>query len=297
MRDHVHGFEGDSCYFRKWRALGLVWSKVFLFRDCLCSPSCEISGQSAPSLIAVAAISIVGLGAIVTGHAFPRGLKGIEQFATMLSATWCCALFTSSKPSRISNRLSPSPFDVRLDELSKYVWSRHADGSIEYVSPGGYRYLGISPDYTGNFTGYIHPGDIDVRQSAMNRAKETGEPQLFRARYLARTGQYHWFSTSLHTQRDSRGGLIRYFGLLWDIDEKKRWEDDMRARDDIWGTLLKIFPGWTWVERPDGTPEFVSQGALEYSGFTLEQVLGDRFGSVHPDGTAILLRFLFTRNM
>ena len=57
----------------------------------------------------------------------------------------------------------------------------------------------------------------------------------------------------------------------------------MRARDDVWGTLLKIFPGWMWVARPDGTPEFVSKGALEYSGLTLEQILRDRFDSVHPD--------------
>ena len=67
------------------------------------------------------------------------------------------------------------------------------------------------------------------------------------------------------------------------IDEEKKKEDEMRARDDVWGILLKIFPGWMWVARPDGTPEFVSQGALEYSGLTLERVLRDRFDSVHPD--------------
>jgi PAS domain S-box-containing protein len=38
-----------------------------------------------------------------------------------------------------------------------------------------------------------------------------------------------------------------------------------------------------WVARPDGTPEFVSQAALEYSGLSLEQVFRDRLQAIHPD--------------
>jgi PAS domain S-box-containing protein len=117
----------------------------------------------------------------------------------------------------------------------------------------------------------------------MDRAKQTGEPQQFRARYLSGSGEYHWFSTLLHTQKDSKNRVIRYFGLQRNIDEEKRREDEMRARDDVWGTLLKIFPGWMWVARPDGTPEFLSQAALEYSGLSLEQVFRDRLRAVHPD--------------
>ena len=54
---------------------------------------------------------------------------------------------------------------------------------------------------------------------------------------------------------------------------------------NVWKTFLKLFPGWMWIARPDGTLEFVSQGALEYSGFTNEKVLteGLGFDSVHPD--------------
>lgn len=217
------------------------------------------------ALIAATTFSLVGLGAIATGHRFPQEFTRNGQFAAAISAMWCCALFAvSSKSDRTSAHSSTNPFEVRLDELSKYVWSRNADGTIEYVSPDGCEYLGISSNDIEDFARYIHPEDVDFRQSAMNRAKHTGEPQQFRARYLSGTGEYHWFATLLHTQKDSRNRVIRYFGLQWNVDEKKKKEDEMRARDDVWGTFLKIFPGWMWVARPDGTPEFVSQGALEY---------------------------------
>src|SRR6266699_3693214 len=143
------------------------------------------------ALIAATTFSLVGLGAIATGHRFPQEFTRNGQFAAAISAMWCCALFAvSSKSDRTSAHSSTNPFEVRLDELSKYVWSRNADGTIEYVSPDGCEYLGISSNDVGDFTRYIHPEDVDFRQSAMNRAKHTGEPQQFRARYLSGTGEY-----------------------------------------------------------------------------------------------------------
>jgi len=236
------------------------------------------------AVIAATAFSLAGLAAIAAGHRFPQEFARDGKFAAVMGAIWCCALFAlSARSHRAFSRRPNSPFEIRLDELTRYVWSRHPDGSIEYVSPDGCEYLGISADDIGDFTRTLDPEDVDVRQGAMNRAKQTGEPQQFRARYLSATGEHHWFATLLLVQKDNRNNVIRYFGLLWNIDEEKRKEDEMRARDDVWGTLLKIFPGWMWVARPDGTPEFLSQGALEYSGLSLEQVLRDRLQSLHPD--------------
>ena len=245
------------------------------------------------ALIAATTFSLVGLVAIATVHRFSQEFTTNGQFAAAIGAICCCALFAvSSRADRTSTHSSTNPFEVRLDELSKYVWSRNADGTMEYLSPDGCEYLGISPNDEVDLTRFIHPEDIDSRHSAMDRVKRTGEPQQFRARYLSATGEYHWFATLLHTQKDSKSKVIRYFGLQWNIDKEKRKEDEMRARDDVWGTLLKIFPGWMWVARPDGTPEFVSQGALEYSGFTLEQALRDRFASVHPEDRQHRIAFL-----
>ena len=261
----------------------------------LCGPKCDLLAivcvvllarfrGRAQALIAATVFSLVGLGAIAAGHRFSQEFMRNGQFAAAIGAIWCCALLASSSRSdRTAARSSTNPFEVHLDELSKYVWSRSVDGTIEYVSPDGCEYLGVSPNNVEDFTRYIHPEDVDRRQSAMDRAKQTGELQQFRARYLSATAEYHWFATLLHTQKDSKNNVIRYFGLQWNIDEEKRKEDEMRTRDDVWGTLLKIFPGWMWVARPDGTPEFVSPAALEYAGLSLEQVLRDSLQALHPD--------------
>jgi PAS domain S-box-containing protein len=182
-----------------------------------------------------------------------------------------------------SNPESNIPLHVRLDELSKYVWSRTAEGVLEYISPACCEYYGLSIDEMQDFTGVIHPEDIRVCEGAMRRAKATGEPQQFQARYRSAAREYQWFMTLLHSQRDSSNNIVRYFGLQWNIDEQKRGEEETRARDNVGDTVLKIFPGWIWVARSDGTPIAVSQGAHEYTGLPPETVLTDSFDCIHPD--------------
>ena len=109
------------------------------------------------------------------------------------------------------------------------------------------------------------------------------QPQQFRARYLAATGEYRWFATLLHAQKDSKNNVIRYFGLQWNIDDEKRKEDEMRARDNLWGSVLRIFPGWVWASRPDGALEFASDGAREYFGEAFGASMADRLAVIHPD--------------
>jgi hypothetical protein len=103
------------------------------------------------ALIAASTFSSVELAAIATGHRFPQEFTRNGQLAAATSAMLCCALFAlSSKSDRTSAQSSTNPFEVRLDELSKYVWSRNADGTIEYVSPDGCEYLAISPNHVGD---------------------------------------------------------------------------------------------------------------------------------------------------
>ena len=239
------------------------------------------------AVVAAAALSLIELGTIGIGHRLSLEPVRNGEVAVAILAIWFCALIAYSPRShQTSARTSKSPFDIDLDDLTQYVWSRKADGSIEYLSPEGCEYLGVSADEVDDFTRFIHPEDVSFRQKAMDRLKLTGEPQQFRARYRAATSKYHWFATLLHVQKDSRNKVVRYFGLQWDIDEQKRKEDEMRTRDDVWGAVLKIFPGWVWVSSPDGRLEFVSPGAREYLGEDYETGIAGHLALIHPDDRA-----------
>lgn len=242
----------------------------------------------ASSAVAASAFSLVELACVLSGGRFAEGHAGLRQAISVLCAVWLCRAFIpgTKSPAALSAE-SGRLFDVPLDKLSKYVWSRKADGSLEYVSPASCEYLGVSVEEMQDFSHFIHPEDVEMRRNAMTKADLTAEPQQLRARYRSATGEYQWFATLLHTQRDSHNSVIRYFGLQWNIDEGKRKEEEMRTRDNIWQTVQQIFPGWMWVAGPDGTPELTSPRALEYTGLAGEEVIANPYASVHPDDRQI----------
>jgi PAS domain-containing protein len=210
----------------------------------LCGPKCDLLAIAGAvllagflgrvqALIAASAFSLVVLGVIATGHRFPQEFTRNGQFAAAISAIWRCAIFAlSSKSNRGSDRSSNNPFEIRLDELTKYVWFRHADGTVEYVSPDACEYLGVAPRDIQDFARYIHPEDVETRQRAMERAKRTGEPQQFRARYLA----------AIHTARPD--GYLDFFNRTW---------------LDFVGQPLKSLVGWKWTSWIH--PEDINAGA------------------------------------
>jgi PAS domain S-box-containing protein len=71
--------------------------------------------------------------------------------------------------------------------------------------------------------------------------------------------------------------------LQWNIDDEKRKEDEMRSRDNVWGSVLKIFPGWAWISLPSGELEFASEGARDYFGEAFGTSMADRLAVIHPD--------------
>ena len=206
------------------------------------------------------------------------------QLIIAVASVWICAFFASERRRDAGHRsVRKSPIDVSLDKLSKYVWSRTADGNLEYVSEACCEFVGMSQAEMNDHARVIHPDDVGVRDAAMEQARATGEPQEFQARYRAASGEYQWFATLLHNQRDSRNQVIRYFGLQWNIDQQKRKEQEMRHRDNIWETASKILPGWIWVARPDGASEYTSARALEYTGLTETEGITNLRATVHPD--------------
>ena len=72
-------------------------------------------------------------------------------------------------------------------------------------------------------------------------------------------------------------------GAKGDATAPPESENPVNSRDNVWDAVLRVFPGWIWVARADGTPIAVSQGANEYTGLAAETVLTHGFDRIHPD--------------
>ena len=62
------------------------------------------------------------------------------------------------------------------------------------------------------------------------------------------------------------------------IDQGKRGDKALKAREGKFGPIIKAIPALAWSERPDGSTEFFNQHYLAYAGSPLEQLQDGGYG-------------------
>jgi two-component system cell cycle sensor histidine kinase/response regulator CckA len=113
-----------------------------------------------------------------------------------------------------------------------YVAELGAEGPWHYVSPQIESILGFSPEEwladPMNWMDRIQPEDRHIALAAEKRFQETHE--LFQAEYrmFARDGRVLWFRDEAVMLRDTDSQRLLMQGVLYDITERKRLEDQLR---------------------------------------------------------------------
>jgi len=113
-----------------------------------------------------------------------------------------------------------------------YIAELGAGGPWHYVSPQIETMLGFSPEVwladPMNWMNHIYPDDREIALAAEKLFQETHE--LFQAEYrmCARDGRLLWFRDEGVLLRQSDGQALLMQGVLYNITERKRLEDQLR---------------------------------------------------------------------
>ncbi len=84
--------------------------------------------------------------------------------------------------------------------------------------------------------------------------------------------------------RDAAGHIVRWYVVHTDIDDRKRAEDALRARERDLDRIINAIPALAWSAHPDGTAEFLNQYYLDYVGCSLASVKEHGWSAaVHPE--------------
>ncbi|MGH7292295.1 MAG: PAS domain-containing protein, partial [Myxococcota bacterium] len=134
----------------------------------------------------------------------------------------------------------------------------------------------------------IHPHDFARAAGAFAASISTGEALEMELRIRRSDGVYPWFQVRAHPLRGQGDQVELWYVLATDIDERKRVEDELRARE-LSGRLLvesmDSIPALAIVSNESGEIVFANRQVLSYYGRTLEEV--KRWPTsvhiVHPD--------------
>jgi PAS domain S-box-containing protein len=94
-------------------------------------------------------------------------------------------------------------------------------------------------------------------------------------RLIARKGEY---------ERDAEGRPVRLAGVVRDITERRKAEQELRESEARFRALAQAIPNHVWTAQPDGKLDWFNERVFEFSGFSLEELRGDGWAQmVHPD--------------
>lgn len=130
------------------------------------------------------------------------------------------------KQSEEEARLTEEGLQAVIDTIPALVVRRGADGRIEYVNQAWRTFTGLSRGETPETyeAAAMHPDDRPRVDPPWRLHFSRGE--LFETEYRLRRadGEYRWLSVRRMPQRDSKGKVIAWYGVGYDIEARRRAE-------------------------------------------------------------------------
>jgi PAS domain S-box-containing protein len=133
-------------------------------------------------------------------------------------------------------RNSEGKLRTTIETIPAYVFSALPDGSFDFISQSLFDLTGFSPEeaYGWDWTAAVHPEDRDRAVANWRESLATGEPRENEHRLRQANGEYRWFLARNSALRDEKGQIVRWYGVLVDIENQKRNEARLRqALDEI----------------------------------------------------------------
>jgi PAS domain S-box-containing protein len=204
---------------------------------------------------------------------------------------WCVLLTDIDERKRAEQALHDSERESRLaiDSIPGLVAAFTPTGEVEFVNRQIREYFGQTPEELKRWaTGHTtHPDDLAHVVEVFTRSIESGDPFEMELRARRFDGVYRWFQSRGFPLRDARGNIVRWYNLLIDVDERKRAADALRASELNLRQLTETIPEMLWRASPEGAVDYCNARFLEYTGFSADAVMGDRWQqTIHPDDAA-----------
>ena len=118
-----------------------------------------------------------------------------------------------------------------VETIPAMTFTASSDGSCTFVNKVWTEYTGLSIEETSGagWQHAIHPEDLARLSEKWRNSVATGHPFEDEARFRrAADGEYRWFLVRGVPLRHRRGNIVRWYGTLTDIQDRKRAEEALQ---------------------------------------------------------------------
>jgi PAS domain S-box-containing protein len=158
--------------------------------------------------------------------------------AMVLALLWAAYQFRVHQLQRESKQLR----DV-IETIPAMAWTALPDGSNEFVNRRWLEYTGLSQEETAGsgWHAAIHPEDLARHAERWCVSVAAGQRFENEARFRrAADGEYRWFLVRGVPLRDGHGNILKWYGILADIEDRKRTEEERERLRQLEADLAHI---------------------------------------------------------
>ncbi len=128
-------------------------------------------------------------------------------------------------------RASEQELGLIVEMIPGLVWCASPRGELTYVNRRVLNYIGTNVETLAQdgWTNFLDPDDLEGWVGSWSHAVATGGQHEVQYRLRRWDGEYRWFQVLGQPLRDGEGRVIRWYGLLIDIDDRKNVEEALRS--------------------------------------------------------------------
>src|SRR5215467_6983237 len=173
-----------------------------------------------------------------------------------------------------------------INTIPTAAWTTRPDGYCDFINQVWLDYAGMTAEQAQGW-GWAEAIHADDRKKLVEKWQSglaSGTPVDTEARIRRFDSSYRWFLIRANPLRDELGKILKWYGTCVDIEDRKRGEEDLRARELSWRQIVDSIPGLVATTGAMGEVEFLNRQTLEYFGRTNEELKDwALIGAVHPD--------------
>jgi formate hydrogenlyase transcriptional activator len=173
-----------------------------------------------------------------------------------------------------------------INTIPTAAWTTRPDGYCDFINQVWLDYAGMTAEQAQGWgwAEAIHPDDRKRLIEEWQSCLASGTPVDTEARTRRFDNSYRWFLIRANPLKDELGNILKWYGTNIDIEDRKRGEEDLRARELSWREIVDNIPGLVATMGAMGEVEFLNRQTLEYFGKTNADLKNWALtDAVHPD--------------
>jgi PAS domain S-box-containing protein len=174
-----------------------------------------------------------------------------------------------------------------VETIPAMTFTALSDGSSTFVNKRWTEYTGLSVERSSGagWQRAIHPEDRVRHSEKWHISVATGQLFEDEARFRhAADGGYRWFLVRGVPLRGPHGKIVKWYGTLTDIEDRKRAEEALRSNEQRFRLIVDSIPGLVFTMSATGEAQLFNRQVLEYFGKSPEELKSwATSDAVHPD--------------